>query len=293
MRHIYSEEDIEFLKLHYPNGEWEIIFDRFPNLTKTAIYKKMQKIGLHSNNTHRDTFDISKTRKNWNEKESQIIYDYYSILPIQQIQKMLPHRSKNSIVNFALNRNIASYGSRHNKWSESQLNYLIIYWELLPDKLIADKIGKTFRAVKAKREELGFYRKDMTSCSYPTLSKYLRGQNQKWKNDSMLSCNYKCVLTGSKNFEIHHLYGVSNIIADILNRNIQYKDRCFSDYSDNDLSFLLSEFINEQAKHPLGQCIDKRIHVLFHSMYGQYYNTPRQWEQFKQDFINGKYDKYA
>ena len=133
----------------------------------------------------------------------------------------------------------------------------------------------------------------MESNSYPSLSKYLRGQNQEWKLLSMKSCNYKCVLTGSKDFEIHHLYGLSNIIDDILNKYPQYKNISFEDYNSDDLEFLKKEFIKEQSKYPLGECIDKKLHVLFHSLYGQYYNTPEQWARFKNDYTKGVYKNIA
>ena len=46
----------------------------------------------------------------------------------------------------------------------------------------------------------------------------------------------------------------------------------------------------EQSKYPLGQCVRKDLHKLFHSLYGQYYNTVDQWEQFKEDYRNGVYN---
>lgn len=42
----------------------------------------------------------------------------------------------------------------------------------------------------------------------------------------------------------------------------------------------------------LGVCIDENIHKLFHSVYGQYCNTPEQWYQFEKDYKNGIYDEY-
>jgi hypothetical protein len=130
----------------------------------------------------------------------------------------------------------------------------------------------------------------MDSNTYATLSKYLRGQNQKWKKDSMEHCDYKCVLTGSKNFEIHHLYGVSNMIEDIfVQNNIMYKEN-LSDYTDAELSFILDKFLEIQSEYPLGECIDKKLHILFHSLYGQYYNTPEQWDRFKDDYLKGVYE---
>ena len=292
MRYKYTDEDIDFLKIYYPIGDWDTIHKKFPNLSNTAIHRKMQKLGIKSKKLHTKTFNNSSTRRKWTEEEISIVVKNYDKFPFQDIMKMLPNRSKNSIIGLAKRYNLVSYGSTHNKWSDNEIKYVIDNWELQPDKIIADKIGRTFRAVKAKREELGLYRQDMNSNSYPTLSKYLRGQNQQWKKDSMKNCNYQCVLTKSKDFEIHHLYGVSNIISNILNTYTDYKDKDFSDYTEEDLSFILEKFIEEQAKYPLGECVDKNLHVLFHSMYGQYYNTPEQWYQFKKDYLEGKYKEY-
>jgi len=293
MKYKYTDEDIEFLKIYYPIGDWDMIHSKFPNLSNTAIYRKMQKLGIKSKNLHVKTFNNSSTRKKWTEEEIQVVVANYNKLPLEDIMKILPNRSKDSIIGLAKRYNLVSYGSIHNKWSDYEIKYVIDNWELQPDKIIADKIGRTFRAVKAKREELGLYRQDMNGNSYPTLSKYLRGQNQQWKKDSMKNCNYQCVLTKSKDFEIHHLYGVSNIISDILNIYTEYKDKDFSDYTEEDLSFILEKFIEEQSKYPLGECVDKNLHVLFHSMYGQYYNTPEQWYQFKNDYLEGKYEEYT
>ena len=294
MRYNYTKEDIDFLKTYYPIGNWDKIRERFPQLTETSIYRKMHRLGIKSKNLHRNTFDISKTRRKWSDNEKEIILKYYENMPIEEVMMLLPNRTKDSIKAFAKRHNLLSYNFKNNNiWKDDEINYIKNNWELLPDKIIADNLGRTFRAVKAKREELGFYRQDMTENSYPTLSKYLRGQNQKWKNDSMKNCYYKCVLTGSKDFEIHHLYGVSNIINDVLNKYEGYKDKEFSEYTDCDLSFLLEKFLEEQSRYPLGECVDKKLHVLFHSMYGQYYNTPEQWYQFKNDYKNGKYDKYV
>ncbi len=294
MRYKYTDEDILFFKENYPDGKWDAIHERFPYLSDTAIYRKMRKLRVKSNNTHRETFDISKIRRPWNEDEDKILIENYSNIALADLLELMPNRSKNSIINHARKLGLISYGSKHNgRWSNEEIKYIKDNWELEPDKLMADKLCRSFRSVKAKREELNLYRRDMKNNSYPTLSKFLRGQNQKWKNDSMENCHYKCVLTGDKDFQIHHLYGVSNIINDILTEYDDYKDKDFSDYSEDDLSFILDKFIFLQSEYPLGECVSKRIHTLFHSMYGQYYNTPDQWYKFKIDYIEGKYEKYV
>ena len=109
----------------------------------------------------------------------------------------------------------------------------------------------------------------------------------------MKSCSYKCVITGSKDFEIHHLYGVSNIISDIMRMYPKYKNIRFDELTDIDLDFLTNKFIEYQSQYPLGECVRKDIHVLFHSLYGQYYNTPEQWYRFKTDYQKGVYDNIA
>lgn len=293
MRCKYTDEDVKFLKENYPIGNWDMIHKRFPQLSDCAIHHKCNKLGIKFDISYKKKYDGSISRNKWSNDEVEIIKKYYSNLPMDEMLKLLPNRNKDMIVNKSSRLGIPSYSKINSKWTETEIQYIIDNWKIRPDKLIANELGKTFRAVKAKREELKLYRQDIESNSYPTLSKYLRGQNQKWKKDSMESSNYKCVLTGSKNFEIHHLYGVSNIISDILNKYETYKDKPFEEYSDEDLSFILEQFLSEQSKYPIGECIDKRLHTLFHSMYGQYYNTPEQWEQFKQDYKNGRYKNIA
>lgn len=293
MRYKYTDEDIEFLKENYPIGNWDKIFERFPFLSKGAIHKKCYKSGIKFNMEYkRRTFDsINKVK--WTKEEIKIMKDNYSFVPISEMQLLLPNRTINSIRLQGNKLGLISYTKINELWTESELNYIKDNWYLVPDKIMADNLTRTPRAVKAKREELGLYRVDIESSSYPSLSKFLRGQNQKWKKDSMKNCNYKCVLTGSKNYEIHHLYGVSNIIHDILEEYPNFKDKEFSNYTENDLSFILQKFIEKQSLYPLGECVDKKLHVLFHSMYGQYKNTPDQWYKFKEDYFNGIYKKYA
>ena len=291
MRYKYTDKDIEFLKENYPLGNWDKIMKRFPNLSRHAINSKMYKLGISfdkKNKTSAKNFDyIGRTK--WSKDEDDIIRDMYSKYPIKELVTVLPNRSKDAIILRANKLGLLSYYKANSLWTEEQKQYIIDNWELEPDKIMAKKLNKTFRAVKAQREFLGIYRRNISSNTYPTLAKYLRGQNQKWKNESMKNCDYKCVLTGSKDFEIHHLYGVSNIIEDIFKQDISLYKEDFSDYSNDELSLILERFLSIQNSYPLGECIDKKLHTLFHSLYGQYYNTPEQWHRFKEDYLKGIY----
>lgn len=288
MRYKYTNEDIEFLKENYPIGNWNKITERFPNVSRMAICSKMSKLGIKSN--HRPIDKKSPKRKlKWTDEEIEILKNKYSNCLAKDITEFLPNRSVYDIRTKAVSLGLKSHYSIFNKWIQEDEQYIIDNWELEPDRVMAVKLNRTFRSVKWKREELGLYRRDMNANTYPTLSKYLRGQNQKWKVDSMKQCNYQCVLTGSKDFEIHHLYGVSNIIEDMFRENKDLYKESFSDYTEKELSFILAKFLEIQNNYPLGECIDKKLHILFHSLYGQYYNTPEQWHRFKEDYLKGIY----
>lgn len=289
MRYKYTNEDIEFLKIYYPVGDWDKIFERFPNLSKQAIFSKMSKLKIAYNKDSKDNERYKIKKQKWTKEEIDIIRNNYSIYDINYVQLLLPNRSKNAIVLMANKLNIPSFNKTNAIWTNEEEQYIKDNWELEPDKIMAIKLNRTPRSIQWKRNELKLYRRDMNSNTYTTISKYLRGQNQKWKKDSMKNCDYKCVLTGSKNFEIHHLYGVSNMIEDIFNQNnILYKEN-LSDYTDEELSLILDKFLEIQNNYPLGECVDKNLHILFHSLYGQYYNTPEQWNRFKDDYSKGVY----
>lgn len=291
MRYKYTDEDIEFLKIYYPVGNWDKIFKRFPNVSKQAIFSKMSKLKIPYNRSFQDKDNENHkvAKQKWSEEEIKIIKDNYSIHDIDYMQTLLPSRSKNAIILMANKLGVLSFNKMNIAWTKEEEQYIRDNWELEPDKIMSIKLNRAQRSVQWKRLELELYRRDMNSNTYTTLSKYLRGQNQKWKKDSMKNCDYKCVLTGSKNFEIHHLYGVSNMIEDIfVQNNIMYKEN-LSDYTDEELSFILDKFLEIQSSYPLGECIDKKLHILFHSLYGQYYNTPEQWNRFKDDYLKGVY----
>ena len=82
-------------------------------------------------------------------------------------------------------------------------------------------------------------------------------------------------------------------VNDVLkNNDIKEKDD-ISDYSEDELNYILKLFKDEQSKYPLGICVSQDIHVLFHSLYGQYYNTPEQWYRFAEDYRAGLYREYT
>lgn len=325
----FTEDDIEFLKKEYPKRNWDAIKERFPDRTKESICTKMSSLGIKMTSYKwtkeeivylKDNIgkipdkEIAKTLgrtvgsirtkalkylgyytpRYWTEEELQILRNTYESEPMEIVVKSLPNRGKDSIIRQAKIQGLKAYERQLYIWKDWQIDFLLKNWEVLPDELIGRKIGKERKSVKNKRNALGLLRqqKGVGMAHYESLTKYIRGNIYDWKKDSMKKCNYCCIFTGSKDFQIHHLYGVSNILSDLITKNKIDVKADKDDYTKNELDTILNIFKKEQSKYPLGVCISKEIHVLFHSMYGQYYNTPQQWEQFEKDFKDGLYDDF-
>lgn len=271
----------------WTNEEIHILIDGYENrLSVEEIYKKLDK--RHSiNSIYNKANNLGIVQKEkWTDEEINLIKEYYPIMTKKDFLKIMPNRTTDAIQGMAIKLNLVS----GTVWKENEINYIKDNWKLVPDEVIAKYLNRTQRAVKWQREQLGLYRRDSDSKNYKTISKYLRANNSKWKNESMKSCEFKCVLTGSKDFQIHHTYSVSNILREMeRNYDISFKEK-FDDYTDNELKNILEIFLEVQNKYPLGECVRCDLHTLFHSLYGQYNNTTEQWMQFKKDFNNGLYN---
>jgi hypothetical protein len=320
----FTNEDIDFLKINYPLGNWKVIFERLPKVSKQSIQTKMSKLGIKQNNESVWTVqeieilkkyyidDIEKiqkllptrsyhsihskaqklgikNREFWTKEEKEKLIQLYPNYSVDEVLTYFPNRSRYSIIHEAKKLDLQSYD--YNPYTKEEDDYIINNWELKPDIVMGKDLGRTQGSIKVRRHFLKLYRRNMDNLTYENLSKYIRGNIQSWKNKSMKNCDYKCIFTGSKDFQIHHLYGVSNLLNDIIKKyNFNIYEN-FNEYTEYELNDILEAFIVEQDKYPLGVCISKNIHVLFHSLYGQYYNIPEQWYQFERDFNAGIYNE--
>ena len=70
--------------------------------------------------------------------------------------------------------------------------------------------------------------------------------------------------------------------------NIEQKD--INEYSYEEIELIISTFLDIQSSHNAWACITEQVHILFHRLYGYGNNTPKQYEEFKENFKNGLYD---
>lgn len=322
----FSKDDIEFLKEYYPKGDFDSIFKRFPNVSKQSILTVCSKhkikaeyfskwtqdeLDILKNNYYtksieelcsmlgnKRTIDSIRTKarryfgyskdRTWTEEEIKILKEYYSNKPIKYVMEKLPNRTYQAIGKKANLLGVASYYQLTNYWNNEQTQFLLDNWETMSDIEIAEKLGKEKRSVLEKRWNLGLLRfNHHNNATYENLQKYIRGNIGTWKRKSMENCDFRCVLTGSKDFAIHHIYSFSRILDETIEENnFDIKDN-FCDYTSQELSFILGKFIEKQNEYPLGVCLDKELHKLFHMEYGKCVGV-EQWKKFKENYERNK-----
>ena len=278
--YFWSKEDEQLLFDNYglPYNEIEKIMNGRHSLK--AIKGKAIKMGL----TH---------SQEWTEKELNILRQYYSSIPKEDFLKMLPSRTEASIICKAMQLKVKSYHYLNEKYSEDEKQFIIDNYQHMTDFELAKALDKPLCGIQEQRRKLGIYYLNKDYSNYENIAKFLRGHIQEWKNKSMEHCNYQCVLTRSKNYAIHHLYSFNMIIKEVfeeLDNMGKLKTNNIEDYSKDELDYILKVFVEIHNNYPLGVCVRKDIHDLFHRIYGSGGNTEIQWTRFIKDYKNHKYD---
>lgn len=317
----FSFEDIEFLKVHYPKGDWTAIEKRFPDLTKTSIHTKMSKLGISLDNYFWDKKDeellikcyselygnitdliklfeykytyaaiISKARKLglktrnfWSSNEIEILKENYSTHTVDDMKILLPNRSRDSIIGQAKKLGLTNKSKLDVCFSAKEKMYIANNFNNMSDKEIGKKLHRSSSAINCYRFRNRLM-KTYEKSSYLDLSEYIRRNNIEWKKNSMKKCSYRCVLFGKRFDDIHHIYGFNLILNEALEvLNLDVKDN-INKYSKLELKKILLTFREIQSHHPLGVCLTKEIHMKFHEIYGYGNNMEEQWNHFVENY---------
>ena len=259
----WDEEDIQILKDNYLLYGAKYVQEKLNNkFSIIAIKTKAQKLGVVASNK-------------WTEEEHQIIRDYYNKKSVDEIAAMIPNHTRKSIIERAMELGVKSGIF----YTHEEEEYIKNNWQTKTDEDIAKVLNRTQRKIRDKRLNMGLCRVEHGVDSYKQISDYLRGNNYEWKKKSMEACNYKCVLSGEKFSDIHHIYGFNMIVDQVLKKlGIEVIE--MSKFTQAQLDIILTEFKKEQDKYPLGVCLKKDLHINFHQIYGMGNNTEDQWKQF-------------
>lgn len=319
--HNWTKEDTEKLLEVYPTGDWELIMKTFPNRTRQTLYDQASKLGVRSDNYFwtehdknilrefygdLDVKDIQQMLERkytirliqnqakkmglvksrvWTEEEVAILINYYADEGSDGVKKRLPYKSNRAIIGKAMSLGITC----NCFWRDDEKQFVRDNWTSMTDVELSNALGRGVKGVADQRRKLGLYYQ-LDYNGYYTLINYIRMNIVDWKKKSMEASGYKCVITGEEFDDIHHLYSFNLILNETLNQ-IHIDDReSIDDYTNDELELILHTFKSIQDCYPLGVCVNKKIHTLFHQEYGYGNNTPEQWDEFVEMYRSNKYE---
>lgn len=91
------------------------------------------------------------------------------------------------------------------------------------------------------------------------------------------------IITGSSFDEIHHLYPLNKIVTEVLiDLGIEKSDK-LNKISKKRQFEIIDEIVRKHNDYPLGVCLRKDIHYLFHKKYGKKNFTPEDFYEFQRE----------
>jgi hypothetical protein len=248
---IFSKEEIETLKENYPNMSAKDLKDKFFN----------------------DKTEEQIINAGWNHK----------------LKKTDEYLSKKQIeVGIENLKNVPdSHGENSPKWVER-------------DFMPCDNCGTILKRTKAKTKNKNFCDRKCLSeyqilssigslnpnwnGGYSTVKQYGRLCIKQWKIDSMKACDYKCVITGNKFVDIHHVYPYHEIFLETISE-LGFEDLGnITLYNDEQIILFRNKIIENHKKYPLGVCLSREVHEEFHNKYGRVGCTMEDWNEFVSNY---------
>lgn len=325
----WTDNEIEVLKNYYPIEDIDDVYARIPRHTKQSIIQKASKLNLKSSSnwsdgdleilkkyypivsskeimtmignrhsilsikTKADRLGIYKFVR-WTSDEENIIRLNYSKISTSEMMKLLPNRTYEAIIAKARQLGIESFRKLEDSYSEEQLDFIRDNWQTMSDSQISTVINKSSEGIRSQRVKMGFYKITRDYSKYYDLNKLLRGRTFAWKSRAIELFNGKCILTGSTDIAVHHIYSF-NLICDETFKTLDdkglLKSTNISDYTKDELDIIINIFEDVHSKYPEGVCLRKDIHDLFHNIYGRGSNNQYQFNQFITDYKDGKYSE--
>ncbi len=260
----WKYNDIKWLYDNYLKLEKKDILNHFNN---DISYKTLTNLVYQ--------WDLRKINKkdNWSEEDIRFLISNYPSLPQKELENHFPNRTWDAIKNKASKLNI----HRNEK----------VLFE------IRSESHRGFIFSKETRKKLSLIRRGERNHNWkggisPIVVR-LREYTIPWKFDSLKAYGFKCALSfiNDGTLEIHHLNkNFSEIVYETFNTlNLPIYNN-MSKYSQKERDLIRDKLLELHYRYGLGIPLTKEIHKLFHSIYGNKNNTPEQFDEFKQNYIN-------
>jgi hypothetical protein len=174
----------------------------------------------------------------------------------QEFTNNVLRKNKDDILNYFKSRNLILLDVNEYKNKDSQISFKCpMHLEHIQNI--------SFSGLKNTVQPCDFCRMEE---SLSKLNQRLRSCITEWKKLSEKECNYRCIFTNSKKYEVHHLKPFNEIIKEALtDLNIDIKDK----YTSSEIINIKNEVMELHNKYPLGICMSKKLHILFHKIYSK------------------------
>lgn len=116
---------------------------------------------------------------------------------------------------------------------------------------------------------------------YTTIREYFRHYLHEWKDLTEKLCNYQCILTGERRYNIHHHVPFNKILKEALANVNLPKHKVAKHYTETELATIVAELKRLHEVYGPGVCLSDILHIKLHSRYGRRKEiTKEQFEEF-------------
>lgn len=266
----YTEEEDSIL-LHGIHNKMTIseIQKNIPWRTVGSIQSRLEQIS-------------DNKRQYWSVEEDNLLRSVYEIWPLDDTVELFPNRTRNAIIARAVKLNLHAYVDTK-YYSEQEEAFILNNYQNMSDDEMANILGRSKSSIKNHRALMGIYRAQRGNINYENVSIYVRRHNKQWKQDSMVNCSFRCIVTGERFDEIHHLVSLNTILNNVyVKLGIDKETFDINALDEQYRNSFMQTVYEEQSKYPLGVCLCKDVHCQFHNQYGYGDNTILQFEEFLQ-----------
>jgi hypothetical protein len=264
----------------YTETEDAILLDGIHNkMTVPEIQKNIPWRTIGSIQSRLEQISDSK-RQYWTNEEDDLLKSVYEILPLDETIQLFPNRTRNAIITRAIKFGLHAYvDTKYYSYKEEE--FILSNYQTMSDDEMALALGRSKSSIKNHRVLMGIYRTQRGNINYENTSIYVRRHNVQWKKDSMIECGFRCIVTGERFDEIHHLVSLNTILENVyVSLSIDRETFDINQISEQDRERFMQCVYEEQSKYPLGVCLRKDIHCQFHNQYGYGDNAIEQFEEF-------------
>jgi hypothetical protein len=264
----WSHEDTEVLLANYGKisyKEMSVLFQ--PHKTVEEIKRRAKYLGITSS-------------REWTDDEVLILIENYPNKSMNEMLRLLPNRTRSSILGQAQIQGVQSYFYLNHLYSDEEIEYLKSNYLEKSNIELGKALNRTANGIAQHLRVLDLHRPTEIN-NYKNLIDYVRQRLVPWRDAIRKQCNYVCAVTGKRsNVRIHHIRGFNllfNETIDVLDFPI-YDN--ISKYMQKQLDEFMDTFLDIQESYHQYICISEEVHKEFHGLYGYGNNTKEQWDDF-------------